>query len=103
MMYAIIQDGGRQYRVVEGQILEVDFREIEAGSELKFDRVLAVSDEDGLRAGKPTLEGASVSAKVLGARLGDKIHIQKMRRRKNSRRRTGFRSVHTRVQIEKIN
>lgn len=101
-MYAIIQDGGRQYRVEEGQELEVDFRDVKRGDDLTFDRVLAVSGDEGLQTGQPTLEGISVSAKVVGAAMGDKLHIQKLRRRKNSRRRTGHRQIFTRVRIEKI-
>ena len=72
-MYAIIADGGRQYKVEEGQTLEIDFREVEAGSTLTFDRVLAVGSDSGLKLGQPTVEGASVSAKVLGETKGDKI------------------------------
>ena len=88
-MYAIIADGGRQYKVEEGQMLEIDFREVTAGDTLTFDRVLAVSSESGFKLGKPTVSGAKVSAKVIGETKGDKIFIQKFRRRKNSKRRTG--------------
>jgi large subunit ribosomal protein L21 len=101
-MYAIIEDGGRQYRVEEGQELDVDFREVDPGDELTFDRVLAVSDEGGLRAGKPIVDGVAVSAIVMGARMGEKLYIQKLRRRKNSRRRTGHRQIFTKIRIEKI-
>ncbi|MCA9170899.1 MAG: 50S ribosomal protein L21 [Planctomycetales bacterium] len=101
-MYAIIEDSGRQYRVEEGQELEVDFRDVNPGDSLTFERVLAVSNGSSLKAGKPVVDGATVSATVLGARLGDKLYVQKFRRRKNSRRRTGHRQVYTRVRIEKI-
>jgi large subunit ribosomal protein L21 len=101
-MYAIIADGGRQYKVQEGQELEIDYREISSGNELTFDRVLAVSDEEGLKLGKPIVDGASVTAEVLGPVKGDKIFVQKLRRRKNSRRRTGHRQIYTRVRISKI-
>lgn len=101
-MYAIIADGGRQYKVEEGQTLEIDFREVEAGSTLTFDRVLAVGSDSGLKLGQPTVEGASVSAKVLGETKGDKIYIQKFRRRKNSKRRTGHRQKYVKVQIASI-
>ena len=74
-MYAIIADGGRQYKVQSGQILEIDFRTVAAGDELKFDRVLAISSDSGFKLGKPTVEGASVSAKVLGETKGEKIFI----------------------------
>jgi large subunit ribosomal protein L21 len=101
-MYAIIADGGRQYKVEEGQELEIDYREISSGDELKFDRVLAVSNEEGLRMGNPTVDGASVTAEVLGPVKGEKIYVQKLRRRKNFRRRTGHRQIYTRVRISKI-
>lgn len=101
-MYAIIADGGRQYKVEEGQILEIDFREAEAGSELKFDRVLAVSGDSGLKLGTPTLDGASVTAKVIEETKGDKLVVQKFRRRKNSKRRNGHRQKFVKVKIGSI-
>ncbi len=101
-MYAIIVDGGRQYKVEEGQELEVDFRELAKGDELTFDRVLAVGGEGDVKLGTPRVEGASVSAEVLGVSFGDKLTVQKFRKRKNSRRRTGHRQMHTRVRINKI-
>ena len=101
-MYAIITDGGRQYRVEEGQELDVDYRDVAKGSAVTFDRVLAVSGTDGLKLGRPTVAGASVSAEVVGIELGDKISIQKFRRRKNYRRRTGHRQMYTRIKISKI-
>ncbi|MGI9519325.1 MAG: 50S ribosomal protein L21 [Pirellulaceae bacterium] len=101
-MYAIIADGGRQYKVEEGQTLEVDLREANPGDELTFNRVLAVSDDDGFRLGQPEVSGATVSAKVLDQTKGKKIYVQKFRRRKNSKRRTGHRQKYLRVRIEKI-
>jgi len=102
-MYAIVADGGRQYKVQEGQTLEIDFRELEADSEFTFDRVLAVSDgESNFQLGSPTVAGAIVTAKVVGDELGEKIYVQKFRRRKNSKRRTGHRQPYVKVQILKI-
>jgi large subunit ribosomal protein L21 len=101
-MYAIIADGGRQYKVEEGQELEIDYREISTGEELTFEKVLAVSGEEGLKLGQPTVDGASVTAQVLGPIKGEKIFVQKLRRRKNSRRRTGHRQIFTRIRISKI-
>ena len=101
-MYAIIADGGRQYKVQSGQILEIDFRTVEAGAELKFERVLAISSDAGFKLGKPTVEGATVTAKVLGESKGEKIFVQKFRRRKNSKRRTGHRQKYVKVQIGDI-
>ena len=101
-MYAIIVDGGRQYRVEEGQELTVDYRENSKGEQLTFDRVLAVSGDDGVALGSPIVEGASVTAEVLGVSMGDKLVIQKFRRRKNSRTKTGHRQMYTAVKIQKI-
>ena len=101
-MYAIIVDGGRQYKVEEGQELEIDYRDVPRGGEITFERVLAVSGEDGLKLGQPTLDGASVKAEVMGVQLGEKLVVQKLRRRKNSRRKTGHRQMYTRVRIDKI-
>lgn len=102
-MYAIIVDGGHQYKVEEGQTLEIDFREEAApGSELVFDRVLAVSSEGNFRLGQPTVNGATVTASVVGETKGEKLVVQKLRRRKNSRRRTGHRQKYTLVKITKI-
>ena len=101
-MYAIIADGGRQYKVEEGQMLEIDFRQVTEGEEITFDRVLAVSNDDGFKLGKPTVEGAKVCATVIGETKGDKIYVQKFRRRKNSKRRTGHRQKYVKVQIGSI-
>ncbi|OHB77559.1 MAG: 50S ribosomal protein L21 [Planctomycetes bacterium RBG_16_64_10] len=101
-MYAIIADGGRQYKVEEGQELDVDFRDLPTGDELAFERVLAIRNDEGVQLGKPTLEGARVTAQVVGVSLGKKLVVQKMRRRKNSRRKTGHRQLFTRVRIRNI-
>jgi large subunit ribosomal protein L21 len=101
-MYAIIADSGRQYKVEEGQELEIDFRDASPGDELTFDSVLAGHDGSALAIGSPQLEGASVTAEVLGVKLGQKLTVQKFRRRKNSRRKTGHRQMYTRVKISKI-
>jgi large subunit ribosomal protein L21 len=101
-MYAIIEDGSRQLKVEEGQELDIDYRDLPAGEAITFDRVLAVRDEAGLKLGRPALAGATVTAKVVSLVQGPKLVVQKFRRRKNYRRRTGHRQIHTRVLIEKI-
>jgi large subunit ribosomal protein L21 len=101
-MYAIIEDGGRQYKVSEGQELVVDYRDAASGDALEFDRVVAVSDGSKLALGKPVLKGAKVTAKVVGILQGPKLSIQKFRRRKTYRRRTGHRQLFTKIQIDKI-
>ncbi len=101
-MYAIIVDGGRQYKVQPGQEVDVDYRDIAQGESLEFSTVLAVSNDGGLTLGTPTLDGAKVTASVLGPKQGEKVYIQKFRRRKHSKKRTGHRQLHTRVRIESI-
>ena len=103
-MYAVIADSGKQYRVEEGQFLEIDFREgATDGAEITFDRVLCVSGGDGIKIGKPVVAGATVTAKVVSAETkGEKLFVQTFRRRKNVRRRTGHRQSFTKVQIGKI-
>jgi len=101
-MYAIISDSGRQYTVKEGDVLTVDYREADKGSSIDFEKVLAVSGDAGLTIGMPTVAGARVSAEVLGAKLGKKLIVQKFRRRKNSRRKTGHRQMHMEVKINKM-
>ena len=101
-MYAIIADGAHQYKVEEGQTLEIDYREANPGDEIKFDRVLAISSDDGFKLGKPNVAGSVVSAKVIGDTKGEKLTVQKFRRRKNSKRRTGHRQKFVKVQIGTI-
>jgi large subunit ribosomal protein L21 len=106
--YAVVVDGGRQYMVREGQELEIDFRHqddgtpLPAGSEVVFDDVLAVSKAGQLTLGKPKVKGATVKAEVIGLVQGEKIYVQKFKRRKNYRRRTGHRSLATKIRIASI-
>ena len=106
--YAVVVDGGRQYTVREGQELQIAFRHADdgtplpAGSEVVFADVLAVSDAGKLTLGKPKVKGASVKAEVLGLVQGEKIYVQKFKRRKNYRRRTGHRALATRIRIASI-
>ncbi len=101
-MYAIFVDGGRQYRVEPGMEIDVDFRDVTEGENLQFGTVLAVGGVDGLKLGTPTLDGVTVSASVLGKSMDKKIYVQKFRRRKASKKRTGHRQPNTRVRIEEI-
>jgi large subunit ribosomal protein L21 len=101
-MYAIIEEGGRQLKVEEGQELQIDYRDMAAGQEVRFERVLAYRDDSGLKVGQPALEGFAVTAEVLGVVQGPKLVVQKFRRRKNYRRRTGHRQIFTQVRIGKI-
>jgi large subunit ribosomal protein L21 len=102
-MYAIICDGGRQYKVTEGLLLDIDYRETaESGDAIEFDRVLAIGGDEGLKLGQPTVSGAKVQAEVVGLEQGEKIYIQKFKRRKTYDVRTGHRQKYTRVMIKSI-
>ncbi len=101
-MYAIISEGGRQIKIEEGQEVDVDYRDVSVGDQVKFDRVLACHNDAEFKVGQPVLEGASVSAEVLAVVQGPKLVVQKYRRRKNYRRKTGHRQLFTRVKIGKI-
>ncbi len=103
-MYAIIADDGRQYKVSAGDELTVDYRDLlSVGDTVTFDRILAVSGDEGTTLGQPTVEGATVTAEVLGITQGPKLVVQKFRRRKNSRRKTGHRQMYTQLKINAIN
>jgi large subunit ribosomal protein L21 len=101
-MYAIISDGNHQYKVEEGQELLVDYRAVPTGEKLKFEKVLAIGGDGDAKLGAPLVSGASVMAEVLGPAQGEKHVIQKLRRRKNFRKKTGSRAMRTRVKIAKI-
>ncbi|ADB17106.1 ribosomal protein L21 [Pirellula staleyi DSM 6068] len=102
-MYAIIAENGRQYKVEEGQVFQIDLRDdVGAGDSVTFSKVLLIGGGEKPIVGVPVVEGASVTAEVVAQELGDKIYIQKFRRRKNYRRRTGHRQMYTRVKITKI-
>jgi large subunit ribosomal protein L21 len=103
-MYAIVVDGGRQLKVQPGQRIDIDLRkELNAGDSFEFTTVLAIGGDEGLKLGTPVLQGAKVTAKVIGTEKGEKIYVQKFRRRKNYKRRTGHRQQYTRVEIAAIN
>ena len=102
-MYAIFVDGGRQYKVQAGQRLDIDLRQdVNSGDTLEFANVLAIGGDEGLTLGSPAISGAKVTATVIGMEKGEKLHIQKFRRRKNYHRRIGHRQRYTRVEIAGI-
>jgi len=101
-MYAVIETGGKQYKVQEGDVIFVEKLEAEDGATVTFDRVLAVSSEGSVTFGKPLVENASVSAKVLGQGRAKKIIVFKYKPKKGYRKKAGHRQPFTKVQIEKI-
>ncbi len=101
-MYAVIRTGGKQYRVSEGDTIEVEKLDTQGGSEVRFNEVLLVGTEDQTHLGTPTVPGASVVAKVLETGRGPKVIVYKYKRRKKYRRTQGHRQAFTRLAIEKI-
>ena len=103
-MYAIIEEGGRQYKVTSGDTILID-RDAPSGDEtsIKFDRVLLVAGEGEPKVGVPTVANATVSADIVGEEKGDKITIQKYKRRKGYHKKIGHRQRYLRVKITGIN
>ena len=97
-MYAIIETGGKQYRVAQGQLLKIEKLEVDTGATVDFDRVLMV----GEKVGTPLVAGAKVTAEVVKHGRADKIRIIKFRRRKHHMKRQGHRQYYTEVKITAI-
>ncbi|MBU6403955.1 MAG: 50S ribosomal protein L21 [Metallibacterium scheffleri] len=101
-MYAVIVTGGKQYRVMQGEILRVELLQAAVDSTVQFDQVLMVGEGETVKVGAPTVSGASVSAKVRTHGRADKIRIVKFRRRKHHRKQMGHRQHYTEVEITGI-
>ncbi len=102
LKHAIIVTGGKQYRVAEGDVIFVERLDVEAGETVKFDRVLAVIDEDKAVFGTPVVENAVVSGNVVKNGKSKKIRVYKMKPKKGYRRTQGHRQPYTKVEITKI-
>ena len=98
-MYAVIQTGGKQYKVEPGEELRVEKLEGNKGDEIVFDKVLLVSKEGSLKVGKPILESAKVAAKITGHGRGPKIVVYKYKKRKGYRKKQGHRQNFTGIKI----
>jgi large subunit ribosomal protein L21 len=101
-MYAVIQAGGRQYKVAPGDVIRVDYFEAPAGAEVTFDRVLLASD-GAVKIGRPFLDGATVTGEVVDQTRGPKHIIFKRRRRHTYKKKRGFRAQITAVRISAVN
>ncbi|MFC5529274.1 50S ribosomal protein L21 [Cohnella yongneupensis] len=101
-MYAIIETGGKQYKVQAGDVIFVEKLSANAGDSITFDRVLAVSNDKGLTTGAPLVSGASVTGKVEQQVKGEKIIVFKYKPKKNYKRKQGHRQPYTKVTIESI-
>jgi large subunit ribosomal protein L21 len=102
MKYAIIDNGGKQYRAVEGTTIEVDRMEVEVGQQVELGSVLLLVDEDNIAVGAPAVSGARVSATVVDHVKGPKIVVFRYRPKKRYRVKTGHRQQYTRLKIDSI-
>ena len=102
-MYAVIETGGKQHRVIEGELIRVEKIEAETGSIIDFDRVLMVGEGEAVKVGTPVVEGAKVSAQVVQHGRGSKVSILKFKRRKHHMKRQGHRQWFTEIKITAIN
>ena len=101
-MYAVIQTGGKQYRVTEGQTLKVEKLVADEGASIDLDKVLMIADGDDIKLGKPFVDGGKVTATVKSHGRGKKVKIVKFRRRKHSRKQMGHRQSYTELEITAI-
>jgi large subunit ribosomal protein L21 len=101
-MYAIVETGGKQYRVREGDILRVEKMEGEPGQEILLDKILLVGEGDGVRVGTPFLEDVCVRGEILAQRRDRKVLVFKFKRRKDYRKKQGHRQDYTGIRIKAI-
>jgi len=101
-LYAVVEDGGKQYRVQEGMVLDLEKKPLKLGARFEFERVLLTSDGERVHVGAPLVDGARVVAQVTDHGRGPKQVVFTYKRRKNERRRLGHRQAFTRVRIREI-
>ena len=102
MMYAVIETGGKQYRVTEGQTLKVEKLAADEGATIDMDKVLMVANGDDIKVGAPYVDGGKVTATIKAHGRGKKVMIIKFRRRKHSRKTQGHRQSYTEIEITGI-
>ncbi|CAA6812764.1 MAG: LSU ribosomal protein L21p [uncultured Thiotrichaceae bacterium] len=101
-MYAVIRTGGKQYRVAEGDVIEIEKLEIDEGSDVDFENVLMVGAGEDVKIGAPYVDGCKVTGTVKEQKRGKKVEIIKFKRRKHHQKRTGHRQYLTTVEITGI-
>jgi large subunit ribosomal protein L21 len=101
-MYAVITSGGKQYRVAEGDVLEIEKLEVKPGDKIEFDKVLLVANGTDIKIGAPYVKGAKVSGEIVKQGRGEKVEIIKFRRRKHYLKHQGHRQDFTAVKIAAI-
>lgn len=102
MKYAIVEDGGKQYRAVIGESIEVDRYPLEVGEEIDMDRVLLISDGENVKVGTPFIQGAKIQATVVAHVKGPKVVIFRYKAKERIRSKTGHRQQYTKVRIDAI-
>jgi large subunit ribosomal protein L21 len=102
MKYAIVEDGGKQYKAVEGGLIEVDHFPAEVGDQIDMERVLLIADEEDITIGTPLVSGSKVQATVVGQVKGPKVVVFKYKPKKRYRVKTGHRQKYTRLKIDSI-
>ena len=101
-MYAIIKTGGKQHKVTEGELLNVEKLTGDKGDEVVFNEVLMIAEKDNVHVGKPLLEGAQVVGEIVAQTKGPKINVFRMKRRKGYHKKTGHRQQLTTMKIKRI-
>jgi large subunit ribosomal protein L21 len=102
MKYAIVEDGGKQYKAVIGESIDVDRYLLEVGEEIDLDRVLLISDGENVKVGKPFIQGAKIQATVIAQVKGPKIIVFRYKAKERIRSKTGHRQKYTRVRVDAI-
>ena len=101
-MYVIVETGGKQYQLKQGEVVRIEHVEGEPGSQVVIDSVLAAKTDEGMKVGRPKLEGARVVGTIVRQGRGPKIRIYKFKRRKGYRRSKGHRQEFTEIRIDQI-
>ena len=101
-MFAIIETGGKQYKVAQGDVINVELLNVEADSTIEIDKVLAINDGTELKVGTPYVEGAKVACKVLEHGKGKKVIVFRYKAKKNERTKNGHRQPYTKLEITSL-
>jgi large subunit ribosomal protein L21 len=102
MKYAIVEDGGKQYKAVIGEAIDVDKYPLDVGEEIDMDRILLISDGENIKVGTPFIQGAKIQAKVVAQVKGPKVIVFRYKAKERIRSKTGHRQKYTRVRIDAI-
>lgn len=101
-MFAVIETGGKQYKVTEGDVLFIEKLDVKDGEKVSFDKVLTVASGEKVSVGAPYVDGAKVTANVIKSGKAKKIYVMTYKPKKNEKKKQGHRQPYTKVQIEKI-